>query len=69
MQPMLTREAADSEISKQKSAEQTIWNLLEVRAPETIFSGKCGLRAWKQTSTIFARAHSHVIKQGKTKSI
>jgi hypothetical protein len=41
MQPMFTREAADSEISRQKSAEQTIWNLLEVRAPEKNFIGKC----------------------------
>ena len=36
---------ADFKISRRKSTEQKIGNLLEVRAPETIFSGKCGLRA------------------------
>jgi hypothetical protein len=46
MQPMLAREATDFKISRRKSTEQKIaGNLLEVRAPETIFSGKCGLRA------------------------
>jgi hypothetical protein len=45
MQPMLAREAADFKISRRKSTEQKIGNLLEVRAPETKFSGKCGLRA------------------------
>jgi hypothetical protein len=39
------REAADFKISRRKSTEQKIGNLLEVRAPETIFGGKCGLRA------------------------
>ena len=42
---MLAREAADFKILRRKSTEQKIGNLLEVGAPETIFSGKCGLRA------------------------
>jgi hypothetical protein len=45
MQPVLRIEAAEFEISRRKLAEQKIGNLLEVRAPEAIFSGKCGLRA------------------------
>jgi hypothetical protein len=42
---MLTRLAADFKITRRKSTEQKIGNLFQVRAPETIFSGKCGLRA------------------------
>jgi hypothetical protein len=46
---MLAREAADFKTSRQKSTEQKIGNLLQVRAPETIFSGKCGPRARAQS--------------------
>jgi uncharacterized protein (DUF1800 family) len=52
---MLTREAANTKMSRRKSAEQKIRNLLEVRAPKAIFSGKCGLRAGKQHQQ-FSRA-------------
>ena len=58
MQPMLAREAADFKISRRKSTEQKIGNLLEVRAPETILAGNVVCARESNINNPRARAQS-----------